>query len=51
MFADHIVTDIVPLPEFYPAEKEHQDYYRNNPEAPFCQVVIKRKLEKISLMR
>jgi len=51
MFADPIVTDIVPLPEFYPAEKEHQDYYRNNPEAPFCQVVIKRKLEKISLMR
>jgi peptide-methionine (S)-S-oxide reductase len=46
-FRDPIVTEIVPLTKFYPAENYHQDYFRNNPDAPYCQAVIRPKLEKL----
>ena len=42
-----IVTEVSPLPEFYPAEAYHQDYYRNNPSAGYCRVVIKPKIDKL----
>ena len=42
-----IVTEIVPLPTFYVAEEYHQDYYRNNPNAGYCQFVIKPKVKKL----
>jgi len=48
-FADPVVTQIVPLSEFYEAEKYHQDYYRNNPHAGYCTFVIKPKLQKLDL--
>lgn len=41
-----IVTEIVPLKTFYPAEPEHQDFYARNPEAGYCQVVIDPKITK-----
>lgn len=43
---DPVVTEIVPLKEFYPAEDYHQDYYSKNPNAGYCSVVIRPKLEK-----
>ncbi|MGA1204596.1 MAG: peptide-methionine (S)-S-oxide reductase MsrA [Opitutales bacterium] len=46
-FKDPIVTEIQPLGDFYPAEKYHQDYYRNNPNAPYCRYVIAPKLKKL----
>jgi len=46
-FKDPIVTQIVPLKQFYPAEAYHQDYYRNNPRYPYCAVVISPKLKKL----
>ena len=46
-FSKPIVTEIVPLQKFYPAEGYHQDYYRNNPQQGYCQMVIKPKLEKL----
>ncbi len=46
-FRDPIVTEIQPLTHFYEAENYHQDYYRNNPNAPYCRIVIKPKLEKL----
>lgn len=49
MFSDPIVTEIVPLKEFYKAEHYHQDYYRNNPNAPYCTFVIRPKLRKLQL--
>ena len=46
-FADPIVTEIVPLDTFYPAEDYHQDYYKNNKNAPYCRFVITPKLKKL----
>jgi peptide-methionine (S)-S-oxide reductase len=46
-FRSPIVTQIVPLNKFYPAEDYHQKYYDNNTEAPYCQVVITPKLDKL----
>jgi peptide-methionine (S)-S-oxide reductase len=42
-----IVTQVLPLPTFYPAESYHQDYYRQNPYQGYCQVVISPKLAKL----
>lgn len=50
-FADKIVTEIRPLERFYEAEHDHQDYFRNNPTAPYCMFVIRPKLEKVSRTR
>lgn len=48
LVADPIVTEIQPLTKFYEAENYHQDYYRNNTNAPYCRMVIKPKLEKLA---
>ena len=45
-FKDPIVTEIVPLTTFYPAEKYHQDFYQNNPSHPYNQAVTRPKVEK-----
>jgi peptide-methionine (S)-S-oxide reductase len=41
-----IVTEITPLDVFYPAENYHQDYYAQNPDQGYCQLVIRPKVEK-----
>jgi peptide-methionine (S)-S-oxide reductase len=41
-----IVTEIVPLTNFYVAEDYHQDYYQQNRYQPYCYVVIDPKLQK-----
>jgi peptide-methionine (S)-S-oxide reductase len=46
-FQSPIVTEIVPLKQFYPAEDYHQNYFNRNPEAGYCRVVIRPKVEKI----
>jgi peptide-methionine (S)-S-oxide reductase len=46
-FRAPIVTEIVPLKQFYKAEVSHQDYYRNNPNQSYCRAVIRPKLEKL----
>lgn len=43
----HIVTEILPLEAFYPAEPEHQNFYRRNPAYGYCQVIINPKLAKL----
>lgn len=42
-----IVTEIVPLEKFYPAEDYHQDFYRENPMHPYNMAVIRPKLQKL----
>jgi peptide-methionine (S)-S-oxide reductase len=46
-FHNPIVTEIVPLKKFYKAEDYHQQYYDNNADAGYCQVVIAPKLQKL----
>jgi peptide-methionine (S)-S-oxide reductase len=46
-FRNPIVTEIVPLKKFYIAEDYHQEYYDNNSNQGYCQVVIAPKLEKL----
>lgn len=41
-----IVTRVVPFEAFYPAEDEHQGYFRGNPEQRYCSAVISPKVAK-----
>jgi len=46
-FSNPIVTTIEPYVQFFAAEDYHQEYYANNKNKnPYCQIVIKPKLEK-----
>jgi len=41
-----VVTTLEPLQEFHPAEEYHQDYFRKNPNAGYCQMVVRAKVNK-----
>jgi peptide-methionine (S)-S-oxide reductase len=41
-----IVTEVVPLDGFYPAEDYHQDYFEKNPSQPYCRAVVAPKVSK-----
>ena len=43
---DKIVTEVIKINTFYNAEIEHQDYYKENPNAPYCNFVIRPKINK-----
>ena len=45
-FENEIVTEIVPAVIFYEAEKYHQNYFNQNGDQPYCQFVIRPKVEK-----
>lgn len=47
VFDDPIVTQIEPLATFYPAEEYHREYYRRNPNQPYCRAVIAPKVSKL----
>jgi peptide-methionine (S)-S-oxide reductase len=42
-----IVTQVMPLKKFYPAETYHKEYYKLNPNVPYCQIVITPKIAKL----
>jgi peptide-methionine (S)-S-oxide reductase len=46
VFSRPIVTELRPAAAFYVAEDYHQEYYRNNPQQPYCSFVISPKLRK-----
>jgi peptide-methionine (S)-S-oxide reductase len=46
VYDNSIVTTLEPLTKFYKAEDYHQDYYENNKNQPYCQMVIQPKMEK-----
>jgi peptide-methionine (S)-S-oxide reductase len=41
-----IVTEVTPFEKFYIAEDYHQEYFENNPNQPYCQVVVAPKVAK-----
>lgn len=43
----HVVTQLVPLGQFYKAEGYHQNYFNENQSAPYCELVIEPKVEKV----
>jgi peptide-methionine (S)-S-oxide reductase len=46
IFDDPIVTEIVPLAEFFEAEDYHQSYYERNGNQPYCLFVVQPKVAK-----
>lgn len=43
---DPIVTEITEFDKFYKAEDYHQNYYKDNPNQPYCSIVIAPKVKK-----
>ena len=46
-FSDPILTEITAFSNFYPAENYHQNYYMLNEGQPYCQFVVRPKVEKL----
>ncbi|MBD8489270.1 peptide-methionine (S)-S-oxide reductase MsrA [Echinicola sp. CAU 1574] len=42
-----IVTEITPFSNFYPAENYHFNYYESHKNQPYCQFIIRPKVEKL----
>ena len=45
-----VATEIRKLEDFYVAEDYHQKYYENHKDAPYCQLVIEPKLDKLKIL-
>ncbi|MDN4186635.1 MAG: peptide-methionine (S)-S-oxide reductase MsrA [Dehalococcoides mccartyi] len=46
-FPGRIVTGVLPLAKFYPAEDYHRQYYASHSRQPYCRFVIQPKLDKL----
>ncbi len=46
LWDDPIVTEVVPVEAFYPAEDYHQEYFRRNPNQAYCRMVVAPKVAK-----
>jgi peptide-methionine (S)-S-oxide reductase len=46
VWKDPVVTEVTAFERFWPAEDYHDDYYRRNPDQPYCRVVIEPKVAK-----
>jgi peptide-methionine (S)-S-oxide reductase len=46
LFARPIITEIVPVREFYRAAASHQDFFEKHPRQGYCQLIVKPKVEK-----
>ena len=42
-----IVTELLPIQDFYPAEEEHQNYYNQHSDQMYCSYVISPKVAKL----
>lgn len=47
LLGDPIVTEVVPLTQFYEAENYHKNYYARNGGKPYCQAIISPKVAKV----
>jgi len=46
IYDDPIVTEVAPASTFYVAEDYHQEYFRRNPDQPYCSFVVQPKVAK-----
>ena len=46
LYADRVVTQVIPAEDFYVAEHYHQEYFANNPRQPYCMAVVAPKVAK-----
>lgn len=46
IYPDPLVTEITPFTNFYKAEDYHQNYFNENGSQPYCQFVVRPKVEK-----
>jgi peptide-methionine (S)-S-oxide reductase len=46
LYNDPIVTEITKFSLFFQAEDYHQEYFTNNPNQPYCRMVVGPKVEK-----
>jgi peptide-methionine (S)-S-oxide reductase len=49
IFDAPIVTQLKPFDVFYKAEEEHQNFYDQNTDHPYCQFVIQPKLKRLKI--
>jgi peptide-methionine (S)-S-oxide reductase len=49
-YEDPIVTELNVFEVFYEAEEDHQNYYNNNQDTRYCQIVIDPKVQKLKKM-
>ncbi|MFD2518658.1 peptide-methionine (S)-S-oxide reductase MsrA [Salinimicrobium flavum] len=47
LFSGPIITEITEAGPFYEAEQDHHDYYNQNPNQPYCRVIIDPKVRKL----
>ncbi len=45
-FSKPVVTEVLPLANYWPAEAYHQDYFERNPDQGYCAFVVGPKVEK-----
>ena len=50
LYQDPIVTELKSFEVFYNAEEDHQNYYNNNQDARYCQIVLDPKVQKLKKM-
>jgi methionine-S-sulfoxide reductase len=46
-FSSPIITEVVKFEKFYKAEDYHQNFYNNNPNYPYCRIIIDPKIRKL----
>ena len=47
IWSNPIVTQVILFEAFYEAEEYHKQFYRNNPQSPYCRIVIEPKVAKL----
>ena len=47
VFSSPIVTEVLPLANYWPAESYHQDFFENNPNQGYCVAVAGPKVAKL----
>ena len=46
LFGRPLVTEVLPLANYWPAEAYHQDYFENHPDQGYCAFVVAPKVDK-----